>query len=177
MKALSARLLKLETCVAALIVAAIFLTMTAGAILRSLGQPLLWADELAVHLMVVLAFLSASICIATRSHMAIDLLPDLLGPQGKHRLAYAVLALVIGFEILMLWLCWRWLDPVGLWQAGSGAALAAKTFNFAFVDPTMTLGLRKIWFWAIIPVSSLCGLIHSTAHLLDLPRNAPEVAA
>lgn len=165
MQTLSRLLLRIETFVAASLVAVIFATMVAGAFARTAGRPILWADELAVHLMVCLAFIGASVGVALRNHMAIGVLPDYLGDKGKQWLALGADGLVLVFLSVMLVLCWRWFDLPGLIAAGSGKAYAAQTFNFVHVDPTQTLGLRKIWFWAIVPISTLTAMIHTLAQI------------
>lgn len=165
MQTLSRLLLRTEIFVAASLVAIIFATMVAGALARTAGRPLLWADELAVHLMVCLAFIGASMGVALRNHMAIGVLPDYLSVKGKNWLALIADGLVLVFLGVMLVLCWRWFDLPGLFAAGSGKALAAQTFNFVHVDPTQTLGLRKVWFWSIVPLSTLTAMLHTLAQI------------
>ncbi len=164
---LSRAVMRAETAVGGLLVAAILGLMLANAASRSLGRPLVWTDELAVHLMVVLAFLGGSLAVAARAHMTIGLVPDVLRPRARAGLAAATDALVVGFLGVMAVVVWRWLDLPGLIRAGSGAALGAETFNFVWTDPTQTLGIRKIWFWLAIPLSCLTALIHALAALAE----------
>lgn len=166
MRRLSRRVMQAEAALGGLLVAAMFLLLLGNAVSRSIGRPLIWTDELAVHLMVWLAFLGASLGVAGRNHMAISLLPDRLDPQARQHLRLLADLLVAVFFAGMLALCWRWLDPVGLIRAGSGAALAQQSFNFVYTDPTQTLGIRKIWFWLIVPATSLTGLLHALAALV-----------
>lgn len=154
-----------ETVLAAALVATIFLALVANVISRALGRPLIWTDELAVHLMVWIAFLGASLGIATRSHMAIGILPGRLRGRALARLVASVDALVLVFMLMMAALIWRWLDVPGLIAAGSPAALAERTFNFVWLDPTLTLGVRKIWFWLILPLTTATGTLHALAAL------------
>lgn len=159
----SRHVMRAELSLSALLVGAILLLLLANVISRAVGRPLIWTDELAVHLMVLTAFLGASIGIAARNHMAIDLLPGRFGPRGRARLALAADLLVLVFLVVMALLLWRWLDPAGLIRAGSGAGLAQASFNFVYTDPTMTLGIRKIWFWLILPVTCATGILHALA--------------
>lgn len=165
MQTVSRLLLRAEIFLAASLVAVIFATMVAGAFARTAGRPILWADELAVHLMVCLAFIGASMGVALRNHMSVGVLPDYLGAKGKQWLALGADGLVLVFLCVMLVLCWRWFDLPGLIAAGSGKAFAAQTFNFVHVDPTQTLGLRKIWFWSIVPLSTLTAMVHTVAQM------------
>lgn len=162
---ISRLILRGESLLGAAIVAVILLAVLAGSVSRSLRMPLIWTDELAVHLMVWLAFLGASMGVALRNHMVMGLLPEYLGPAGQRWLARLVGLLVTAFWLAMLAVCWRWLDLPGLIRSGSGRALARETFNFVWTDPTLTLGLRKIWFWLIVPLTALTGLIHALAAL------------
>lgn len=160
---LSAAVLRAEKALGAALVAVIFLAMVAGAASGWLRRPLAWTDELAVHLMVCLAFLGASMAIALGQHMTVGLLPDALGPKGRARIALVNDTLLLVFLIVMAGIIWRWLDLPGLIRAGSGEALARETFSFIYTDPTQTLGIRKIWFWLIMPVTALTSLIHALA--------------
>lgn len=160
-------ILRLEGAVAALLLGALALLMLANVGLRAFGRPLLWGDELAVYLMVWTAFLGASIAIATRMQVAVDLLAERLGARGRDRLALLVDAVVLAALLILSWLVWRWFDPVGLLRTGSGAALAAETFNFIYQNPTLTLGLPKTLFWAVLPVFCLCAAFHALAALCD----------
>lgn len=154
-----------ETVLSAALVAVIFLALLANVISRGLGHPLVWTDELAVHLMVWIAFLGASLGIASRNHMAIGILPERLKGRARQRLVALVDALVLVFMAMMAVLVWNWLDLPGLIAAGSGSALAERSFNFVYLDPTLTLGVRKIWFWLILPVTCITGTIHAAATL------------
>lgn len=164
---LSRGLARAEMAAGAILVAAIFLLLMANVISRAMGHPLIWTDELAVDLMVWLAFIGASLAIASRGHMAIGLLPDALSPAARARLLLATDVLVLVFLLGMGLIIWRWLDLPGLIRAGSGAALAQETFNFIYTDPTLTLGVGKIWFWLILPVTTLTALIHALAKLAE----------
>ncbi|MFE3836158.1 TRAP transporter small permease [Pseudogemmobacter sonorensis] len=169
-------ILRGESALGAAIVAVIALAVLAGSVARGLGLPLIWTDELATHLMVWLAFLGASTGVALRNHMVMGLLPEHLSARGRRILARLVGLLVLAFWLAMLAVCWRWLDPPGLIRAGGGRALARETFNFVWTDPTVTLGVRKIWFWLIVPLTSVTGLIHALAALAADWHSAREGA-
>lgn len=161
----SHRVLCAEMAAGAGLVAAILALMLGNAVSRTGGRPLVWTDELAVHLMVCLAFLGASMAIAARGHMTMGLLPEILPARARAGLAVAVDVLVMVFLLVMAAVIWRWLDVPGLVRAGSGAALARETFNFAWTDPTLTLGVRKMWFWLVMPLTCATGLLHGVAVL------------
>lgn len=162
---LSAGLARLEAGAAGLMAAATLVICVLGAVLRYLGAPLLWADEAAITAMTWGAFLGASALFGQRGHMAMDYLPERLGPAGRRllqRLADAVVLLAfLGLCVLI----WRWFDLPGLFRAGSAEALAQESFNFIWLEPTQTLGLRKVWVWLVLPLFALGGTLHSLAHL------------
>ncbi len=168
---LSRGLARVEIAVGAVLVAAIFVLMLANAASRGFGRPLIWTDELAVHLMVWLAFIGGSAAVAVKGHMVMGLLPETLSPRSAARLALGTDLLVMLFLAAMAMMTWRWLDLPGLIRAGSGEALARESFNFIYTDPTLTLGLRKIWFWLVMPVTVLTASIHTLATIAaDLAR-------
>lgn len=157
--------MRAEAALGGILVGAILLLLLANVISRGAGRPLIWTDELAVHLMVVLAFVGASLGIAVRGHMVIGLLPDRLGPRGRAGLALLADLSVLVFLLVLAAILWRWFDLPGLLRAGSGVALAQESFNFVYTDPTNTLGLRKVWFWLALPVTCATALIHCLAAL------------
>lgn len=143
----------------------IFALLMLNVLSRSFGSPVIWVDEAAVYLMIWAALLGASLALARREHLAVTLLPDLLSAWPRAGLALGVDILLFLFFILFAAILWRWFDPVTLWRSGSVAAFSRETFNFLYQEPTVTLGLRKLWFWMILPVFCINGLIHSLAHL------------
>src|SRR5690606_15635845 len=124
-------------------------------------RPLIWSDELAVQMMVWLAFIGASSAVATRRHMSMGLLPGALSARGRLMLTLASDVLVLAFLLTMGAIIWAWMDLPGLIGAGAIETYEAETFNFVWSDPTQTLGLRMMWFWLIMPASTLCAIIHA----------------
>lgn len=141
---------------------------------RVAGHPLIWGDELAVNLMIWAALVGASLGLAHRRHIAVDLLPGAVGPAGRRLLAIAVDLVLTGFFAVLAVLLWQWFDLPGLIAAGSAEAHGAATFNFIWSEPTVTLGLRRVWFWAILPVFCLTGLVHVGASLIARLAGAEE---
>ncbi|WP_418595576.1 TRAP transporter small permease [Ponticoccus sp. (in: a-proteobacteria)] len=165
LRRLDARLARAETALSAGLLGVMLACMAAGAAMRSLGQPLVWADELAVLTMAGAAFFGAAACLAEGGHLSVDLLRARLCEGARRGLARvvdaALLLLLLGFAACL----WTWLDPVGLIAAGSGAALAQESFNFTYTEPTMTLGLAKVWFWLPMVPATLGAIIHVVLRL------------
>ncbi|TMV15382.1 TRAP transporter small permease [Arenibacterium halophilum] len=155
-----------ETVLIGALMLAIFGLLMLNVISRSIGSPVIWVDEAAVFLMIWVALTGASLALFARQHLAVTLLPDLLSESARHALARAVDVLLFGFFLLFAVILWMWFDPITLWQAGSVREFSRATFNFLYQEPTVTLGIRKIWFWLAMPVFCFCGLVHTGAHIL-----------
>jgi C4-dicarboxylate transporter DctQ subunit len=59
--------------------------------------PISWAEELTLYVMVWIVFIGSSVAIRTRGHIAIDLLPLVLKPEARRRLAIFVAIAVLLF--------------------------------------------------------------------------------
>jgi C4-dicarboxylate transporter DctQ subunit len=57
-------------------------------------SPISWAEELSLYIIVWIVFIGGSVAVRTRGHIAIDLLPLVLSPVNRRRLAF-VIALVM----------------------------------------------------------------------------------
>lgn len=155
-----------EKIAAGVVLAGVFGVVMLNVIARTLGMPIIWADELAIYGMAWAAFIGASAGLAGRNHIAISLLPDMLSPKAQLWLSRMVdLALLALLGVLALVL-WQWFDPIAYLSAESGEAYAAETFNFMHQDPTTTLGIRKVWVWLVLPVFTTTALVHVLARLL-----------
>lgn len=174
---LDQHLAKWEEGATALLIAAIFVVLTGNVILRAFGAPLLWADEAAVLLMACAAFLGAAVALARGQHMAVTLLSDNLPPRLRHPLAIGVDLVVLGFFVVLAWLCWRWFDPIHAFGAESLTAYSQQTFNFIYQERTLTLGLQKVWFWLVLPLFAILSIVHALAALerdIRIARNDQE---
>ncbi len=158
---------RIEAPVAGLLTVAVFGVLLLNVGSRSLGRPLIWSDELAIHLMIWAALFGASLGLAHRQHIAVSLLPDMLGPRGVAWLALAVAGVLLVFFAILAVLLWNWCDLPGLYVAGSAAAHGMVNVNVIWSEPTVTLGMRKVWFWLILPIFCLTGGLHVAAALLE----------
>jgi TRAP-type C4-dicarboxylate transport system permease small subunit len=105
-----------------------------------------------------------------RTAIAVTLVTDLL-PRGIRRVvARLVDAILLGFAITLLILCWQWYDPVALIQSGFDFdVFAENTFKFIYIEPTNTIGIGKFWVWLAVPVMAVGMTIHAVANLLEGP--------
>lgn len=135
---------------------------------RYSGASLYWVDESAVYSVVWLAFIGGSAMTRLRMDFAVELLTENLSVPNK-KIAKIIAGLgVLGFSLVLVWMCLLWFDPLGLWQAGFDAkALAANSFNFIYTEKTQTLNWPTWLMYLIIPIFSLTMVIHSAANLVE----------
>lgn len=168
LRRLSRAVARVELAGAALALGGVLALLLLNIVTRLAGRALFWVDEAAVMAMVWMAFLAASVGLHQRANIAVTLVVERLGPATRRWLGVAVDALLLGFTVILLVLTWRWFSPWQLAAAGGDLAVfAERTLNFMYEEPTQTLGLRKAWFWAILPVFSVGASIHCLANLAD----------
>lgn len=171
LRRLSRAVARVELAAAALALGGVLALLLLNIVTRLAGRALFWVDEAAVMAMVWMAFLAASVGLEQRANIAVTLMAERLGPAARRWLGLAVDALLLGFTVILLVLTWRWFAPWQLAAAGGDLAVfAERTLNFMYEEPTQTLGWRKAWFWAILPVFSVCASIHCLANLADSAR-------
>ena len=65
--------------------------------------PINWAEELTLYLMVWIVFVGGAVAVRTRGHIAIDLLPLVLSPANRRRLAIGVALATLAFFAVFFW--------------------------------------------------------------------------
>jgi C4-dicarboxylate transporter DctQ subunit len=60
-------------------------------------DPIPWAEEISIYLIVWIVFVGGSVAVRTRGHIAIDLLPLMLSPANRRRLAIGVAVVMAAF--------------------------------------------------------------------------------
>lgn len=167
LRRISRGIASIEAPLAGLLIAGVFLVLIGNVVSRGIGRPLIWTDELAVHLMIWAAMVGGSLALASREHIAVTLVPDLCGALGARILALLVDLLMLLFFACFALLLWGWFDLLGLMAAGGAEAHGMASYNFMWSEPTVTLGVRKVWFWAVMPVFCVTGTLHVLASLAD----------
>lgn len=168
LKQLSDGLVRVEIVSAAILAAVITGLIVLNIVTRALGSPLYWVNELAIHSMVWMTFLSTTVVLKRRQGIAVTLLIDALSPHLQAIVKLVVDAIVLFFAGFLLWLCWRWFDPLTLLQSDFDiSAFQMETFNFIYSERTSTLGFPKFWSWLCIPLFSLSLLLHGLVNLRD----------
>ena len=165
---LSAAIAHAEEIIAALLAAAVTCLILANVAMRALGNPLYFVSELAIYAMIWMTLLIASAILKRRQGVAVTLLSDLLPLSGRRIIGLWVDLSVAFFGLAMVWLCWQWFQPLALWQAGFDVgAFQGETFNFIYAENTSTLGVKKVWFWLILPWFAVSLSLHGVTNLID----------
>lgn len=135
---------------------------------RYTGFPVYWGDEVAVYLAVWLTFIGASTMTRRRLDFSMTILTEKLGPAAAHAAKVGATAIVILFAILLGYMCWLWLDPVGIAAAGFDARThSGETFNFVYTDKTQTMNVPRWVFYLVLPLFSLTLFVHGVANLFE----------
>jgi TRAP-type C4-dicarboxylate transport system permease small subunit len=135
---------------------------------RYAGRPIYWVDEACIYAIVWLTFIGASTMTRMRLDFAVGMLTEKLPPHGQVLAKRLSTLAVVVFALLLGWMCWLWLDPVGIAAAGFDAKkFAGQSFNFIYTERTQTLGWPNWVFYLIMPIFAACLLVHALANLLE----------
>lgn len=148
--------------------------------LRAFRITVAWADELALHAMILSGFVGASLMLRARVDPAMLLAHQLVSDRVGRALRLAVSALSAAFGMVLFWLCLRWFDPLGLARAGFDvAAFEAERFNFIYTDTTPVMAVPSYWFYLVMPWVALTLSVHGLANMAEdagLARRAADPA-
>jgi TRAP-type C4-dicarboxylate transport system permease small subunit len=165
---LSAGILSVERRLIAGLMALLLALILLNVVTRYSGASLYWVDESAVYSVVWLAFIGGSAMTRLRLDFAMTLLTDKLPPAMARRARVLAAAGVVVFALALGWMCWLWLDPVGIAQAGFDAKrFAASAFNFVYTERTQTLNWPTWAIYLIMPIFAFTMLVHGLANLLE----------
>jgi TRAP-type C4-dicarboxylate transport system permease small subunit len=143
---------------------------------RYSGMPIYWVDESAVYSVVWLTFIGASAMTRLRLDFAVTLLTERLSPRGTAIAKVIASAGVVIFGLLLAWMCWLWLDPVGIAEAGfDPKVFAGRSFNFIYTERTQTLNWPTWIFYLIVPVFAVSITVHGVANLMEDFGLSPRV--
>jgi len=132
------------------------------------GIPLYWVDEASVYCVVWLTFVGASAMTRLRMDFAVTLLTDKLGAAAARIFKLTAGGGVLVFGLAMLWMCWIWMDPVGIARAGFDAKeFAGTSFNFLYTERTQTLNWPTWLLQTILPIFAFTLSLHAAANLVE----------
>ncbi len=138
------------------------LEVMAGVVFRTLGQALVWYDEVASVLLAWLTFYGSALASARRGHIGCPELVEQLAPGPRRALAIVAQLLVIGFFALLGWV---------------GASILPILATDALVSlPQVPMSVVQ----SVIPISCVLILVSEVATLVEMlgaPRPADGVVA
>jgi TRAP-type C4-dicarboxylate transport system permease small subunit len=173
---LSGALLRVERSALTALMSLLVLLILFNVVTRYSGIPVYWIDEAAVFTMVWLTFVGASVMTRLRMDFAVGLVSDHLPERGARVLKVLATFCVLVFAVALLWMCWVWMDPRGIAQAGFDAkAYAEASFNFLYTERTQTLEWPTWVIQLILPIFALSLAVHALANLLEELQACPRV--
>jgi TRAP-type C4-dicarboxylate transport system permease small subunit len=144
---------------------------------RYSGVPIYWIDESAVYSVVWLTFIGASAMTRLRLDFAVTMLTERLSERGARIAKVASTGAVILFGLALAAMCWLWMDPVGIAQAGFDAReFAGTSFNFLYTERTQTLNWPTWVLYLILPLFAVSMVVHGTANILEDIGMVPKAA-
>jgi TRAP-type C4-dicarboxylate transport system permease small subunit len=93
-----------------LLMTVLAIEVTVGVIFRTLGQSLVWYDEVASILLAWLTYYGAALAAHKRAHIGFSGLVDSLAPALRVPAVLFAEACVIGFFLLLAWVGWSIMD-------------------------------------------------------------------
>lgn len=166
--ALSGGLLRVEHRVIQALMFLLSALILLNVVTRYTGYPIYWIDESAVYSVVWLTFIGASAMTRMRLDFAVTMLTDRFSERGAAIFRAIATLGVILFGIALGVMCWLWLDPVGIAQAGFDAReYAGQSFNFIYTERTQTLNWPTWVIYLIMPLFALTMTLHALANLFE----------
>lgn len=165
---LSGRLLRVEHRAIQALMFLLSALILLNVVTRYTGYPIYWIDESAVYSVVWLTFIGASAMTRMRLDFAVTMLTERFSQRGAAIFRVIATVGVLLFGIALGVMCWLWLDPVGIAQAGFDAReYAAGSFNFIYTERTQTLNWPTWVIYLIMPVFALSMSLHALANLFE----------
>lgn len=166
--AVSGRLLRVEHRAIQALMFLLSALILLNVVTRYTGYPIYWIDESAVYSVVWLTFIGASAMTRMRLDFAVTMLTERFSERGAAIFRVIATLGVVLFGISLGVMCWLWLDPVGIAQAGFDAKeFAAGSFNFIYTERTQTLNWPTWVIYLIMPIFALSMTLHALANLFE----------
>lgn len=166
--AVSGRLLRLEHRVIQGLMFLLSALILLNVVTRYTGYPIYWIDESAVYSVVWLTFIGASAMTRMRLDFAVTMLTERFSERGAAIFRVIATLGVVLFGVALGVMCWLWLDPVGIAQAGFDAKeYAGQSFNFIYTERTQTLNWPTWVIYLIMPLFAFTMTLHALANLFE----------
>lgn len=135
---------------------------------RYTGTPIYWIDESAIYAVVWLSFIGASAMTRLRLDFSVGMLTERLPPAGVKAARAIARCFTVLFGLSLSYMCWLWMDPVGIAAAGFDAkTFAGESFNFLYTERTQTLNWPTWAVSLVIPLFAVSLTIHGLANLVE----------
>ena len=166
--AVSGRLLRVEHRAIQALMFLLSALILLNVVTRYTGYPIYWIDESAVYSVVWLTFIGASAMTRMRLDFAVTMLTERFSERGAAIFRVIATLGVVLFGISLGVMCWLWLDPVGIAQAGFDAKeFAAGSFNFIYTERTQTLNWPTWVIYLVMPIFAFSMTLHALANLFE----------
>jgi TRAP-type C4-dicarboxylate transport system permease small subunit len=140
----------IEPFVAFLCIALVFITFTEVFFRYVLNHSLFWSEELARYTFIWIVFIGASIGLERGVHVGIDFLLEII-PNNLRKILLTLTYLLMGLLFFFLiYLGYRFVMEIGI------------------VSRAPSLGIRKAWFYAAIPLGGLFLLVSTSNRLISI---------
>lgn len=126
----------------------------------ALGGQAGWSEELARLLLIWLSMFGTALAYASRSHLGVDVLPQLMTPGPRRLALIAIHTLVLVFAASVM--------------VYGGTTLFLERLDAGQV--MSTLPMRKAWMYLSIPVSGLLIVIFAIDEIGDAWRGGPPLS-
>lgn len=165
---ISDAILSLERVLLMILISSILGLMILNVVTRAVNVSLYWVDETAINLMIVAAFVGTSIIFRKRKNFAVTIVLDLLPARIQHWLAICVQVINLGFAVLLIAVTWIWFDPATLIANDFDLkSFFNTTYNSVYTEMTSTIGIRRFWFFLIMPWFACVLFIHCLACIVE----------
>jgi len=166
--AVSGRLLRVEHRAIQALMFLLSALILLNVVTRYTGYPIYWIDESAVYSVVWLTFIGASAMTRMRLDFAVTMLTERFSERGAAIFRVIATLGVVLFGIALGVMCWLWLDPVGIAQAGfDPKEYAGQSFNFIYTERTQTLNWPTWVIYLIMPIFAVSMTLHALANLFE----------
>ena len=139
----------------------LMLTLVCGEILarQAFNASFMWAEEVARYLMIWSVYFGAAAAVASRQHLRIEMMVDVLPHAARRVLAVVAQLWVLAFSLAITYAGYLWVRD---------------SFQFGMVSADSNLAVQLGWIQLVIPVTFALSAIHSVRILIALirPRSA-----
>jgi len=143
----------------AIIMGLMVLDVVWGVVARYLfNSPSSFTDELARYFLIWVGLLGAALAAGKQMHLAIDLLPNKLEPEGEKRLNILIEVIIFLFALSIL--------VIG------GLRLVYITLSLGQASPSLGIPLGYVYF--VLPLSGIFIMYYSVFHIIVALKKTPE---